>query len=200
MRRRLSVILALLMLGVISFAGSAWAYGVECKAGKKPCSGDNKANSMFGSSGSDVMQGFGGADRMSGENGHDRMYGGDGSEGGGSEGSGGGGYMYGGHGHDTMKGGTGHDSMYGEEGHDKFYGASGDDTLDAGNGRDRIIGNTGNDNISTGYSDGEKDYVDCGQGNDTVSEAGYEDTLLNCEIKIYHVPHAPRPAIVRFAT
>jgi len=104
MKKLTAALIAAFMLGII--AGPAWAFGMDCKAGK-PCLGNEKPNVMFGSGGADIMRGLGNADSMDGDTGADQMYGGDGPDGGGSRG-----YMFGGLGNDIMKGGKGADAIY----------------------------------------------------------------------------------------
>lgn len=63
----------------------------------------------------------------------------------------------------------GNDILDGAAGNDILYGLGGDDTLDGGTGGDWMFGGTGNDLLLAG--DGEADYVDGGEGVDTVSYA-----------------------------
>jgi Ca2+-binding RTX toxin-like protein len=89
--------------------------------------------------------------------------------------------------------GLGGDYLSGGDGDDLIFGESGTDTLSGGAGNDRLFGNDGTDNLFGGDGDdfidatffedglGERDYVDCGAGDDTVV-AGFRDTVLdNCE-------------------
>jgi Ca2+-binding RTX toxin-like protein len=66
-------------------------------------------------------------------------------------------------------------------------GGDGDDTLDGGSLRDSLTGGPGEDEIAAGDGDdtvfardGEADFVDCGDGADTV-EADLLDSLTDCE-------------------
>jgi Ca2+-binding RTX toxin-like protein len=94
-------------------------------------------------------------------------------------------------GDDTINGGVGDDFIIG----DNYAGFN----CDFGNpGADRLIGGPGNDNIFHGnlplpvdvntakLSDGHKDYVDCGPGDDqaVINTSVDGDTAINCETVI----------------
>jgi Ca2+-binding RTX toxin-like protein len=68
--------------------------------------------------------------------------------------------------------------LTGNDGANVLIGARGNDTIDGGKGPDYIEGNGGNDTINS--RDGYPDYVECGEGIDTVT-ADQFDTLEACE-------------------
>ncbi|WP_339852659.1 Hint domain-containing protein [Roseovarius nubinhibens] len=109
----------------------------------------------------------------------------------------------GGAGNDTLDGGVGDDSLDGGTGNDSLLGGAGNDTLIGGDGRDTALGGDGDDVINTGsdfttrpfplpddgYNDpfdvpadtdteDDRDYVDGGAGNDTISTGDDRDTIL----------------------
>ena len=106
----------------------------------------------------DALHGMGGDDFLYGNRGHDGLYGGAGID-----------VIHGGNGDDraeerAVHGGSGGDVIYGEGGEDALYGGPGDDTV-----------------ISTG--DGAGDFVDCGDGVDSVRQGADQglDRFVNCE-------------------
>ncbi|MBU3001699.1 Hint domain-containing protein [Roseovarius nubinhibens] len=109
----------------------------------------------------------------------------------------------GGAGNDTLDGGVGDDSLDGGTGNDSLLGGAGNDTMIGGDGRDTALGGDGDDVIDTGsdfttrpfplpddgYNDpfdvpadtdteDDRDYVDGGAGNDTISTGDDRDTIL----------------------
>ena len=109
-------------------------------------------------------------------------------------------------GNDTLDGGVGDDVLDGGTGNDSLLGGSGADTLIGGDGQDTAIGGDGDDVIDTGsdvttgpfplpddgYNDpfdvpadsdteDDRDYVDGGAGNDTISTGDDRDTILGGE-------------------
>ncbi|WP_299348176.1 Hint domain-containing protein [uncultured Shimia sp.] len=96
------------------------------------------------------------------------------------------------------------DSLVGGDGDDSIYGEGGDDTIEGGDGSDSIEGGEGNDLIESGTGDladqlpdlgfpgygpvppiaadsdpdDDRDYVDGGAGNDTISTGDDADTIL----------------------
>ena len=74
---------------------------------------------------------------------------------------------------DEIVGGEGNNIIFGDNGSDTILGGSGNDVLIGGNGHDAIMGQLGNDKIyhgamGTTASDGNKDVITCGEGNDEV--------------------------------
>ncbi|MFU1476596.1 Hint domain-containing protein [Roseovarius sp. C7] len=109
-------------------------------------------------------------------------------------------------GDDTLDGGVGDDVLDGGTGNNLLLGGSGADTLIGGDGQDTAIGGDGDDVIDTGsdvttgpfplpddgYNDpfdvpadsdteDDRDYVDGGAGNDTISTGDDRDTILGGE-------------------
>jgi Ca2+-binding RTX toxin-like protein len=112
-----------------------------------------------GTEGNDTISGSKADDRMDGNGGNDRM-----------SGQGGNDRMDGGDGNDIMVGGPGRDNMVGEL------------------GKDVIIGGDDADDISAGFpsstrSDGSRDIIFCGAGNDEVwtNISIDHDTATGCE-------------------
>ena len=104
-------------------------------------------------------------------------------------------------GNDIINAGEGDDQVCGGNGNDKINGEDGDDTLlgdsfvckgevgpGSAPGMDNITGGPGNDVLIHGnawydYSDGKKDFLDCGAGDDTVmlNITIDHDESANCE-------------------
>ncbi len=83
----------------------------------------------------------------------------------------------------TYVGTNGPDTIHGSRGNDVIKGLGGNDHLYGGGGSDRIYGGPGNDFINAN-DDAQRDYIDCGPGYDTVSEAPFpraRDVYVNCE-------------------
>ena len=92
-------------------------------------------------------------------------------------------------GNDTIISGDGNDTIYGGDGNDKIVATKGSNYLDGGNGNDSIqgsntsnvnetiIGGLGNDSINGGYANTLYIY-NLGDGDDTIVEAGGNDTIL----------------------
>ena len=72
--------------------------------------GNDDANTIYGSPGVDTIYGMGGADRIAGGAGNDAIYGGDGMD-----------SLWGDAGNDTIDGGAGADTMIGGTGNDTYY-------------------------------------------------------------------------------
>jgi Ca2+-binding RTX toxin-like protein len=82
-------------------------------------------------------------------------------------------------GRDTLTGGNGDDSINGGGGNDTISGGGGNDILTGGGGKDILSGSTGNDTFHT--SDGLKDSINCGDGNDNIADTDPVDTKTsNC--------------------
>jgi Ca2+-binding RTX toxin-like protein len=88
--------------------------------------------------------------------------------------------------------------LTGSDGANVLIGARGNDTIDGGKGPDYLDGNGGDDTFNS--RDGYPDYVDCGEGIDTVT-ADQFDTLEGCEnVSVATVRSAydldePQPAV-----
>ncbi len=77
--------------------------------------------------------------------------------------------------------------MYGGAGDDRLedrsvYGGGGSDHVYGGSGSDNLYSGPGNDFISS-VGDGAGDYVDCGDGHDTVQKGSDQnlDRFVGCE-------------------
>jgi RTX calcium-binding nonapeptide repeat (4 copies)/WD40-like Beta Propeller Repeat len=93
-------------------------------------------------------------------------------------GTAGGDYLAGGGFDDTILGMGGNDTILGGAGDDRLDGGAGNDVITGGPGTDHIFGGPGSDTIYA--ADGERDYIDCGPGNDrAVVDA--VDIVKNCE-------------------
>lgn len=89
-------------------------------------------------------------------------------------------YLAGGGHDDVIKGRGGNDTVLGGGGDDRLYGGRGNDVITGGSGTDRIWGGPGSDTIYA--ADGERDYVDCGAGNDRVVADPVDVVASNCEV------------------
>ena len=176
-----------------------------CEDGKMTCKGTDKmdvlignkeTNKMNGLQGSDYILGLSGNDNIIGDNGTDSLIGGIGDDvidGGGSGDS-----ILGNTGNDNITGGLGADEIIGGEGNDTILGGAGPDTIITGQGNDFIVGGHGADEISGGpdddiiytsyrnttESDGAKDIVDCGEGNDNAwinTSIDKDEVSADCE-------------------
>ena len=77
-------------------------------------------------------------------------------------------------------GGPSEDVLDGGKGDDVIEGLLGPDKITGGSGRDRLSGGGGNDTINA--RDGERDVVNCGQGDDTATVDRFDAVSPNCEI------------------
>jgi hypothetical protein len=101
---------------------------------------------------------------------------------------------------DYLAGGGGDDRIYGMGGADTILGGAGDDYLSGGDGNDVITGGPGSDTILGGAgsdtiyaADGERDYIDCGPGNDRAYVDAL-DVVKNCEVvTLVSTPSTPTP-------
>ena len=80
---------------------------------------------------------------------------------------------------DRLAGFGGGDMISGLAGDDEIYGGAGDDEIYAGEGRDVLLGGPGDDFLET--KDGERDYVDCGAGDDAASVDMEDRVSRTCE-------------------
>jgi len=83
--------------------------------------------------------------------------------------------------------GPGNDYMYGGSGDNRLedrsvYGGAGSDHVYGGSGSDNLYSGPGNDFVSS-VGDGDGDYVDCGDGYDTVKKGSDQnlDRFVGCE-------------------
>jgi WD40-like Beta Propeller Repeat/RTX calcium-binding nonapeptide repeat (4 copies) len=80
---------------------------------------------------------------------------------------------------DVILGLGGNDTILGGAGDDRLEGGGGSDVITGGSGADKLFGGPGSDTIYA--ADGERDYVDCGPGNDrAVVDA--VDKVVHCEV------------------
>ncbi len=84
------------------------------------------------------------------------------------EGKRGGDFIDGGEGDDVINGGKDDDYIEGGNGDDVIYGGYGSDEIYGGEGRDRVIAGDGDDVVETGSGAGYVEYVDLGEGQDTL--------------------------------
>ncbi len=159
---------------------------------------------MNGDTGNDTLYGDGGADTIEGGADNDLVYAGDGNDN--LDGGAGNDTVYAGAGDDTWQfddigddvffGGAGNDVISGDLGNDTLYGDDGNDALEGHEGADFIFGGAGDDYIAgadldgiatpanrtltptVSTDDGSADYIDGGEGNDTIFGNGGSDTLI----------------------
>lgn len=138
----------------------------------------------------DIIVANGGNDTVLAGEGNDDVFGGTGND-----------SIDGGVGDDILRGEEGADTINGEEGDDTIFGGANDDVITGGAGSDSIEGGDGNDLITSsdpsndlkidkGYpglfsgeegtpeAENERDYVDGGAGNDTISTGDDRDTIV----------------------
>lgn len=80
---------------------------------------------------------------------------------------------------DRLAGFGGEDRVLGLAGKDGLSGGGGDDELYGGQGSDALLGGTGDDFFET--KDGERDYLDCGPGDDVASVDLEDYVSRTCE-------------------
>ena len=128
--KRAAIFLTLMSVLVFVFAGVALAALIE---------GNDRPNTLVGTSKGDAIYGYGGADLIHARGGGDALYLGRGSDEG-----------YGGDGGDTLRLGYGSDEGYGERGDDYIRAVDGtEDAIFCGPGSDRARANPG-DNVAEG--------------------------------------------------
>ncbi|MBD3881244.1 hypothetical protein IFO70_05710 [Phormidium tenue FACHB-886] len=110
--------------------------------------GDNRNNTLRGTSGKDEISGLQGNDRLYGFAGDDVLNGGTGND-----------RLYGGRGRDQLRGGTGSDRLEGGIGNDMLYG-EGDP--------DQLVGGGGRDTFAIGTASGADTIVDFQKGRDRI--------------------------------
>jgi Ca2+-binding RTX toxin-like protein len=151
------------------------AASISC-IGDTICYGTSDHDVIKGSNIGDDIRGLDGNDILKGELGDEKA-------------------ILGGNGNDQIFGGSGNDDeLNGQEGNDKISGGPGNEvTLVGGNGVDILDGGPGNDLIGHGCcidqpgstdSDGSKDEINCGGGDDEVwiNFGTDHDKVKNCEI------------------
>ena len=111
---------------------------------------------VFGGLGDDFISGGLGDDRLFGDEGNDTISGDEGID-----------LIEGGAGHDHLAGGDGDDAVRGNDGDDILLGGQGNDLLADGAGSDVVLGEEGDDRMSLEL-DGNSDFFDGGDGNDTL--------------------------------
>jgi Ca2+-binding RTX toxin-like protein len=89
------------------------------------------------------------------------------------------GAVLGGGGDDSLHGSGRGETLVGFGGGDEAWGLGGDDALSGGAGNDALLGGAGDDFVEA--RDGERDYVWCGPGDDTVSVDPVDRVTRNCE-------------------
>ena len=127
----------------------------------------------------DLIRGGPGKDSAEGQGGRDRVYGDSGADS--LRGEGGRDRIYGGAGNDDLNGGG---LAFGADRADLVSGGPGADRVaDSQNGResagDRLLGGGGNDRMDD--RDGNRDFIDCGAGRDTVKADQRDRVARNCE-------------------
>ena len=90
-------------------------------------------------------------------------------------------YLAGGGHDDTIFGLGGNDTLLGGAGDDRIYGGSGRDVITGGSGADHLYGGAGSDTIFA--ADGERDFINCGSGNDRAVVDSVDQTV-NCEVVV----------------
>ena len=80
---------------------------------------------------------------------------------------------------EALLGFGGNDEFWGLAGDDTLYGGDGDDELYGGTGRDALLAAAGDDFIEA--KDGQRDYVECGGGDDAASVDARDRVAPGCE-------------------
>lgn len=176
------MLLAASVLMVVSYNHNTFAAVINCEPTVK-CIGLNEDDIMKGTKQGDAMRGGGGDDRIMGNDGGDEIIGESGD--------------------DTMTGGAGNEYIEGRQGSDRADGGSGNDVIvgddeDGNNaadaGADVLLGGQDDDKLFHSQyieshggqplaSDGSKDKLDCGPGNDEawININTDHDVVKNCE-------------------
>jgi Ca2+-binding RTX toxin-like protein len=131
--------------------------------------GGEGSDSLYGGASNDTLIGGNGFDYLSGLGGHDVID----DQGADFFGN----YIWGGSGNDIVYGGNGADTIYGESGEDQLFGLDGNDNIDGGSERDWVFGNAGHDYLWAGGLDYSWNYMDGGDGQDTLF-GGYGVDIL----------------------
>ena len=83
------------------------------------------------------------------------------------------------------------DEIWGLPGADALYGGGGDDGLYGGSGRDTLLAGAGDDFVEA--RDGQRDYVECGFGDDTASVDPQDRVAPGCETLFGSQPSPAKP-------
>jgi hypothetical protein len=140
------------------------AANINCAGNVGTCHGTNESDNMIGNDDANVVCGRDGNDNIdlkgNGDAGH---------------GSGGNDIINGGFGNDGIVGDYTNGCSFGSVGADKLIGGPGDDVLGHGSSSSSGL---------IALSDGHRDYIDCGPGNDraTINTSVDGDIVVNCEI------------------
>ena len=125
-------------------------------------SGGPGNDTLIGTNRGDLLQGRGGADTVMGLAGTDEIYGG--------------------YGADLIKGGPGSDGYRPGFLFAGLYGGPGQDVIRGGDGNDDLYGGTGG-----GESDGQRDWLYCGNGTDDYDADRFDYVSPSCERKMRFV-------------
>ena len=128
-----------------------------------------------GSAGDDTLEGGYGDDTIFGEGGDDVISGGDDED-----------SLIGGEGDDTIDGGKGDDTIEGGAGSDSILGGYGDDLITSSDPANDLLVDKGYPGVFPGEggtpaAENERDFVDGGAGNDTISTGDDRDTIVGGE-------------------
>lgn len=132
----------------------------------------NFTDPCFGADGDDTINGDSQDNKINAKNGNDNVYGSNGND-----------EICGYGGKDQILGGEGNDILSGDRGLSKFCDLAGTVI----NGADKILGGPGDDKLYHGpvltEPDGQRDFLDCGPGNDEawINSSHDHDTAINCE-------------------
>ncbi|MGX9356523.1 hypothetical protein ACS3SW_15565 [Roseobacteraceae bacterium S113] len=138
--------------------------------------GNDDANVLTSSGGSDTLRGEGGNDSLSGGDGDDRLFAGADTDT--LDGGSGNDTLYGESGDNLMLGGTGLDKLWGGSGSDTIQGGAGDDTLSGLQGDNFLDGQDGNDKIWGGNFNGFNETLRGGDGDDTLGGGRGDDIII----------------------
>jgi hypothetical protein len=168
--RRALLVMATMLFAVFMIGGVAYALTIQCDGtgdqdpDEGVCFGTDKSDTITGTLDPDFIVGFGGRDSVFGEGGNDTV-----------DGFGDNDVIHGGPGDDGRTRGNPHFddlNLEGAEQSDVVYGEEGNDIIDAAandtaHSRDRSFGGADADTILA--ADGNKDLIECGAGQDTVT-------------------------------
>jgi Ca2+-binding RTX toxin-like protein len=132
-----------------------------------PAAAIDTTSAVTGGAGNDIIGGGAGNDTLRGNDGDDTIYGGSDDGVDDIDGGAGNDTIYAGAGDETsVKGGTGDDLI--------FNGAGNDTGVDGGAGNDTLWGGAGNDTLTGGADDDTFGFI-AGNGNDTITDFGWDD-------------------------
>jgi Ca2+-binding RTX toxin-like protein len=160
--RRALLLLSTMSLVLLLSSGVALAlHLVICPSSGGDCEGTIRSDQIQDSDQDDTIYAKAGKDVAVASSGADKLYGGAGAD-----------VLAGGQGNDEVYGKAGGDGMHGDGDADLLVGGRGNDNIDATEsgsaspGKDTVSGEGGDDEITA--NDDVYDYIDCGEGNDTV--------------------------------